>query len=248
MTTIRPTLATPDAHKQAEIESRTPDFMAHEATKPFGWESYNWVRWATIEEAIRRLAIPAGASVLDIGCGPGWTSLFLAEAGYDVTAVDLVPANVELTARRAARWGLPVSAQVADMEELELGRQFDFALIYDALHHSARHRRVLAGVAAHVRPGGWLLLGETTWLHRLSPSAHRQSRDSGWLERGFTVRGLRADLRAAGFVDLRRFYQGTHPYESQGREFAWQLARLIAGNFAAAPKAAIWLAGRRPPS
>jgi SAM-dependent methyltransferase len=237
-----------DPHKQAEIDWRTPQFMAAQSTKPFGWESYHWVRWATIAEALQRLEIPRGADVLDVGCGPGWTSLFLAETGYRVTAVDLVEANVTLTAQRASQRGLALTARTADMEELELGRQFDFTLIYDALHHSTRHHCALQRVAAHLKPGGWLLLGETSWLHRLSPFAHRHSRETGWMERGFTVRGLRADLRAAGLHEQRRFFQGTHPYESRGGEFGWQLLRLVAGNFAASPKTAIWLAARREPN
>ena len=240
MTTLEP-------HKRAEITSRTPEFMAAESTKPFGWESHHWVRWATIAEALQRLGIPRGARVLDIGCGPGWTSLFLAECGYEVTAVDLVLANVELTAARAARWGVPVSARVGDMEQLDLGERFEMAVIYDALHHSAQHRRALERARVHLHPGGWLLLGETSWLHRVSPAAHRESRRTGWFEHGFSARRLQADLRAAGFVELRRFYQGTHPYELRGSEFLWQLVRLIAANFAVAPKAAIWLAGRVPP-
>ena len=235
-----------DAHKLAEIESRTPAFIAQDATKPFGWGSSNWVRWATIAEALRRLTIPHGASVLDVGCGTGWTSLFLAETGYDVTAIDLVPANVELTARRAARWGVPVTAEIADMEEVDLGQRFDLALIFDALHHSTRHQRVLARMGAHLKPGGWLLLGETSWLHRFSPGAHRETRERGWVERGFTVRGLRKDLRVAGFVELRRFFQGTHPYAGRSREFVWQLIRLVSANFAVSPGTPIWLAGRRP--
>jgi 2-polyprenyl-3-methyl-5-hydroxy-6-metoxy-1,4-benzoquinol methylase len=131
------------------------------------------------------------------------------------------------------------------MEELALDGRFDLILIYDALHHSTRHRRALERVAAHLKPGGWLLVGETSWLHRISPFAHRHARETGWMERGFTARGLRADLRAAGLTEQRRFFQGTHPYESRGREFAWQLVRLVAGNLAVSPKTAIWLAARR---
>ena len=145
-------MAAPEAHKQAEIDSRTPDFIAAESTKPFGWETYHWVRWATIAEVLRRLSIPRGARILDVGSGSGWTSLFLAESGYDVTAVDLVPANVELTADRAARWGVTVTAQVADMEELDVGGRFGFVLIHDALHHSRRHDMVLERARAHLNP------------------------------------------------------------------------------------------------
>jgi SAM-dependent methyltransferase len=234
-----------DPHKQAEVDSRTQDFIAAESTKPFGWESYHWVRWATIAEILTRLQIPGGAAVLDVGCGSGWTSLLLAQSRYEVTAVDLVPANVQLTAQRASQWGLSLTTHVADMEELSLRERFDFALIYDALHHSERHRQALARVAAHLKPGGWLLIGETTWLHRFSPRARGHARDTGWHEHGFTVRGLRSDLRAAGLDDLRRFHQGTHPYEGVAG-FGYQLLRLIGAQIAAAPQAAIWLAGRSP--
>ncbi len=236
-------MAAPDRHKQAEIDSRTPEFIAAESTKPFGWESYHWVRWATITEILHRLQIPAGADVLDVGCGSGWTSLLLAQSRYRVTAVDLVPANVQLTAQRGSQWGLEIATYVADMEELSLADRFDFALIYDALHHSARHRQAVARVAAQLKPGGWLLVGETTWLHRFSPRARGHARDTGWHEHGFTVRALRGDLRNAGLVEVRRFHQGTHPYEGAAG-FGCQLLRLIGAQFVVAPQAAIWLAGR----
>jgi SAM-dependent methyltransferase len=235
-----------EVNKIAEIESRTPEFMEGEATKPFGWEPYHWIRWSTIVEAMRALDIQDGARVLDIGVGTGWTSIFLAQAGYDVTAIDLVPANIEMTERRAAQWGVEVTGVVADMDEFALDAGFDFVLIYDALHHSNRQRIVLEHVSEHLRPGGWVFLGETTWLHRLSPSAHRHSRDRGWVERGFTVRGLRSDLEAAGLSNHRRFFQGTHPYETRARGFAFQLACLVGANFLVAPRTPFWLAAQKP--
>ena len=39
--------------------------------------------------------IPAGASVLDVGCGTGTLSVLLAEHGCRVTGVDLSPRMVE---------------------------------------------------------------------------------------------------------------------------------------------------------
>ncbi len=239
---------TSEPHKRAEIESRDRDFMAGEASKPFGWESYHWVKWATIAEALRRLGMPQGAAVLDVGCGPGWTSMFLAESGYRVTAVDLVPANVELTRARADRWGLKVDARVADMDELELGASFDLVLVYDALHHSSRQRDVVRGVAAHLRPGGWAFFGEPSWLHDLSPRARGDARRRGWRERGVRLRALKRDCRAAGLGEFRRFFQGTEPYERRGREFGWQLLRLATANIAVAPGAQVWLAARRSES
>jgi SAM-dependent methyltransferase len=222
--------------------------MANEARKPFGW-SYGWgaecwLQWAAITEMLHRLAIAPPASVLDLGCGPGWTSAFLAEAGHPVTGVDLVPANVVVARERAARWDVAADFVCADMEELDLGSQFDAVLLLDALHHSTRQAAVLAGVARHLRSGGWLLLGEPSWLHRFSPHARHTSRERGWTERGVGVRALRRDLRAAGFADVRRFFGPTRPYAGR-TGLLGQAARLVGANLAAAPQMHVWLAARR---
>ena len=234
-----------DAHKHAEVASRTPEFMAHEATKPFGWYAALFTEWATVTQMLHAVGVTPGARLLDVGCGNGWTSLFLAEAGYDVLGVDLVPANVELAQARAQRWGSSARFAVGDMETLALdaGDGFAAALLFDALHHAERQRDVLSAIARHLAPGGWLVLGEPSWLHRFSPEAKRTTRELGWLERGLTVRGLRRDLRAAGFGEARRFFQGTAPYE--GWRVGPQLARLVGARLLAAPQHHLWLAAQR---
>jgi SAM-dependent methyltransferase len=251
-----------EQHKQAEIDSRTAEFMAgsrpqpggrvgrvppggDETKKPFGHDPVSFTDWATIATMFDSLEVPAGARVIDVGCGGGWTSLFLAETGYRVVGYDIVPFNVDVARARAERWGVDASFETADMESLPAGDPVDVALVFDALHHSTRQLAVLQSVAGRLRSGGWVLLGEPGWIHRFSPGAHATRRDLGWTERGLTVRGLRRDLRAAGFGDVRRFFQPTRPYESRVRGFAWQLVRLAAANVWVAPGAHLWLAARR---
>jgi SAM-dependent methyltransferase len=237
-----------DLHKQAEIDSRTPQVLGFEATKPFVADPVHFVEWATVATMVHAIGLPRGSCILDIGCGGGWTSLFLAEAGFSVTGYDLVPANVELARRRAERWGSTASFEVADMEALPAGEAADAALIFEALHHSTRQRQVLEETARRLRPGGWLLVGEPTWLHRLSPGARHMRRERGWVERGPTVRSMRRDLRRAGFGEVRRFFQGTFPYEGRTLPFAWQLVRLVAANAWVAPHGHLWLAARLRPA
>jgi SAM-dependent methyltransferase len=236
-----------DDHKLAEVTSRTPAFMAAEASKPFGWDPAHFVEWATVEAMVRRVGLPLGALVIDVGCGSGWTSLFLAESGFEVNGYDLVPANVELARRRAERWGSVARFDVGDMEALPGGEPADAALVFDALHHSRRQYAALESIARRLKPGGWLLLGEPTWLHRLSPDARRVQREIGWLERGLTLRRLRADLRDAGFAECRRFFQPTQPYEGRTRGFLYQLVRLVGANVLVAPRGHYWLAAQRAP-
>jgi hypothetical protein len=131
------------------------------------------------------------------------------------------------------------------MEDLPAGDPADAALLLDALHHSAQQRQALSSIALRLKPEGWLLLGEATWLHRYSSGARHTHKERGWLERGIELSDLRPDLAAAGFGNERRFFQPTRPYEGRGRGFTWQLTRLIGANFWVAPQVHLWLAVQR---
>ena len=240
-----------EPNKRAEMETALESLRRgepHLFRKPFGspWGIEPFLKWATIGHALDRLGVRPGAEILDLGCGEGWTSVFLAESGYVPTGVDLAPARIEMAIARAARWGVTATFEIADMDALRLGRRFDAVLVYDALHHSARQRVVVANVAQHVRPGGWVLFGEPSLLHAVSPAARRTTRELGWIERGIGIRGLRRDCARAGLCDFRRFFEPTRPYQSRGRGFGWQAIRLAAANVAVAPQASVWLAARRP--
>ena len=240
-----------EPNKRAEIASARGSLDSgepHLFRKPFGppWGIEPFLKWATIGYALEALGAEPGAEILDRGCGEGWTSVFLAESGYRPTGIDLAPARIEMAVARAARWSVQATFAEGDMDELELGRAFDFVLVYDALHHSARQRAVVANVARHLRPGGWALFGEPSWLHAVSPAARRTTRELGWIERGILIHGLRRDCAAAGLGEFRRFFEPTRPYEGRVRGFAWQATRLAAADVAVAPQASVWLAARRP--
>jgi SAM-dependent methyltransferase len=239
-----------EPHKRSEIEGReSPDVALPPSAfvKPFGtyWGSSYWTKWATIAYALEHLEVEPDARVLDVGCGSGWTSLFLAEAGYRPLGLDISTATIQTAAGRARRWGVKADFAVGDMDQFEIGEKFDAALVFDALHHSTRPAAVVGNVARHLEPGGWVLFGEPSVLHAWSPGARRASREQGWIERGVSVRRLKRDCESAGLANFRRFWEGTGPYGNRWRAFGWQLARLIGGNFAVAPQASVWLAAQR---
>jgi len=238
-----------EANKLAEIRTAEEAFERgerHSFNKPFAlqWGPEPFVKWATISYALSALDVQPGATVLDVGCGEGWTTLFLAEAGFNPVGIDLAPARVRMGVERAERWGAAAEFGVADMETVDLGREFDFVLVYDALHHTARQAAAVARAAAHLKPGAWVLFAEPSWLHRISPGARRTHRELGWIERGVTVHSLRCDCTGAGLGNFRRFWEPTAPY-GQRRGLLWESIRLVAGNLFVAPHTSIWLAAQR---
>lgn len=57
--------------------------------------------------------------VLDLGCGSGWLSVFLARDGFEVVGVDLAQHAVELGQMWAKQENLPIQFETADITELE---------------------------------------------------------------------------------------------------------------------------------
>jgi SAM-dependent methyltransferase len=146
-------------------------------------------------------------SILDLGCGPGWTSLLLARAGYQVLGVDIADRMIEIACERAALENSPARFTVADVESLDLEeRGFDAALFFDSLHHCPNYPEALRRVGEHLRPKGYLLLLEPTWLHLWSPHARQERARYGVTEIGFTRWGLAWSLRKAGFRRVEHWH------------------------------------------
>ena len=73
--------------------------------------------------------------VLDVGCGTGENSLYLASHGLSVLGIDAVPAEVQRARDKAAERGLSGEFRVADAFDLgALGRHFDTVLDSAFLH------------------------------------------------------------------------------------------------------------------
>lgn len=121
--------------------------------------------------------LPAGAAILDVGCGSGWPiGAALIERGFDVTGLDASPALIAHARETlpAGRW------RVADMREALPERGFHGVLAWHSLFHlrPEEQRRVLPGLADRVAPGGRLMFtsgpahGETIGEWRGEPLYH----------------------------------------------------------------------------
>lgn len=66
-----------------------------------------------------------GASVLDVGCGPGSVALFAASRGAQVWGTDINPRAIELARWNARLNGLTATFEVGDLTAPVRGRRFD---------------------------------------------------------------------------------------------------------------------------
>jgi cyclopropane fatty-acyl-phospholipid synthase-like methyltransferase len=107
-------------------------------------------------------ALPPGKA-LDLGCGTGTNSIYLAQHGWDVSAVDFTARALERASEKAARAGVMVKFYRGDVTRLgDLPLQGPFDLLFDlgCFHSLTPQGRVAyaQGVAALSKPGTLLLL------------------------------------------------------------------------------------------
>jgi len=92
---------------------------------------------------------------LDLACGAGRNSLYLAEQGWRVTAVDGSPLAIEILRERARQRKLVIESRVADLErgefEIEPGA---YDLICDCYY---LQRSLIPKMKLSLRPGGIII-------------------------------------------------------------------------------------------
>jgi SAM-dependent methyltransferase len=114
-------------------------------------------------------AIPGDARVVEVGCGTGQMSLYLARADRTVIGADLTRAALRLGAAAARRFNLSrVQFVETDLRQpgLKAGA-FDVVFSSGVLHHTEHPRRSFARLAELARPGGTIVLGVYNAFARL---------------------------------------------------------------------------------
>lgn len=158
---------------------------------------------------------PRRARLLDAGCGPGRHGTHLTRLGHEVVGVDIDP--ILIAAARAAHPG--ATWVVADLATLDLpdvgeAEPFDGALlagnVMDFVTEDYRGE-VVRRVAAHLRPGGFVVIGCRA-------------------ARGFTAADLDVLLPAAGLVLEHRFASWDLRPWSDGADFAVSILRVVSAD------------------
>ncbi|WP_199245212.1 class I SAM-dependent methyltransferase [[Phormidium] sp. ETS-05] len=79
--------------------------------------------------------------VLDIGCGTGVYATYLAELGWNVTALDFVPTALNMAQERANEKGVIINFVEADVLEWKADGKFELILDAGCFHGFANNQR-----------------------------------------------------------------------------------------------------------
>jgi SAM-dependent methyltransferase len=151
--------------------------------------------------------LPPAPAVLDVGCGSGAQTLYLAElTSGTIVAIDRHAPSIErLNATLAARGLLQrVTAQVGDMAHLEQPLEsFDLIWSEGALYTIGigNALRICHGL---LRPGGCLVFTDAVWRRENPPREVRASFDSEYPTMGWADDVLAA-IQNCGFEQLGHF-------------------------------------------
>jgi 2-polyprenyl-3-methyl-5-hydroxy-6-metoxy-1,4-benzoquinol methylase len=128
-----------------------------------------------VEFLIEELRLPAGSSILDVGCGTGRHSVELARRGYNMTGVDLSGGMLEEARKAAEEAGVMLNLIKADATRMTFDRKFDaavclcegaFALIGDDDDAYKHDMQILHNIAAALKPGAPFILETLNGLRK----------------------------------------------------------------------------------
>ena len=148
-----------DGDEERALHLTTGDAVnSHQWDARYGGDELVWTSTPNQFLVAEVVGLPAGRAV-DLACGEGRNSIWLAEQGWEVTGVDFSPVGLAKAKRFADRWGVEVTWIESAIEDWTPSPDgYDLvAMLYLQLPQAARSA-ALSAAASAVAPGGTLVV------------------------------------------------------------------------------------------
>ena len=130
-----------------------------------GDETKEQAQTQLIEYLARAAGMQRGCKVLDVGCGIGGSSIYLAKQwDADVTGVTISPIQVEMAGRAAAAEGVRAKFVLMDAEAMKFDECFDVIWSVESISHYRDRGEFFGAAATLLKPGGVLAI--TDWFKK----------------------------------------------------------------------------------
>ena len=145
----------------------------------------------SLEMTCQRAKLSDGMDILDLGCGWGSLSLWIASnyPGSRVTSVSNSASQREYIQQRAASLGLDnLQVITADMNEFSIDRTFDRVLSIEMFEHMRNYRALFERISHWLRPDGYFFMH--IFCHKSAAYEYVDRGPTDWMSRHFFSGGI----------------------------------------------------------
>src|SRR5260370_36197718 len=122
-----------------------------------------------IEHVARAAGLGPGGKMLDVGCGFGGSSIYLAKKyGAEAIGITISRIQVEMARKAAAAEGVSSKCILMDAEEMKFEQTFDVVWSVESISHYPQKERFFAAAAQCLEPGGTLAIPDWFKKERLT--------------------------------------------------------------------------------
>jgi tocopherol O-methyltransferase len=139
-----------------------------------------------IEHLARLAELAPGRKILDVGCGYGGSSIYLAQNyDADVTGITISPIQVEMARKAAGSDGIRARFVLMDAEKMEFDEPFDVVWSVESISHYPHRESFFASAAQCLKPGGTLAIID--WFKKKHLAQHECKKFIQPIEKGMFV-------------------------------------------------------------
>ena len=158
---------------------------------PTGRETLDQAELHALEETIAHAGLADGQEILELGCGWGSLSLFMATRfpGARIVAVSNSGSQRQYIEAEAAARGLAnLRVITADMNEFSTDARFDRVVSVEMFEHMANWRALLTRVRGWLKPEGRLFIH--VFAHERQPYRFDHEDEADWIAQHFFTGGI----------------------------------------------------------
>jgi len=173
-----------------------------------GDESKELAQVQLMEHLAELANVQTGSTVLDIGCGFGGSSIYLAKKyKASATGITISPVQVEMARKAATVAQSDARFLLMDAESLDFSQPFDLLWSVESISHYHDRRSFFTNAVKFLKPGGVFAL--TDWFKKAGLSATQERKFIEPIERGMfidleTMDDYEFHLNASGLQIVQR--------------------------------------------
>ncbi len=151
-----------------------------------GDESKEKAQLQLIEHLAQLANVKHCSNILDIGCGFGGSSLYLAEQyRATVTGITISPVQVEMAMQAAAEKQLNAKFLLMDAEAMNFRKQFDLLWSVESISHYQDRQKFFNSASKLLKPGGTFAI--TDWFKKKDLTRAEKRKFIDPIEKGMFV-------------------------------------------------------------